>query len=97
MPADPVPEDASVTVEIRHHGRVYAAEIGLSGRTTLSREGLWLCNADWNGRTLDTGANAVHADPDTSTAILQSLGAAILASPAARPHTRAHPDAYPSR
>ena len=97
MPSDPVPEDDTVTVEIRHHGRAYAAEVGLSGRTTLSREGLWLCNADWNGRMLDTGGANIHADAATSDEILAKLASAVLASPAARPRTRPSKDAYPKR
>ena len=90
-------DDPSVTVEIRHQGRLYAAQVSPNGSTTIARDGLWFCNADWNGRALDTGDNKLHADPDTATTIRAALGAAILATPLAGRRTRPGREQLPGR
>jgi len=67
-------------VAYRHHGRLFEADVLRSGSTTITRDGIWLCNADWNGRALDTGLQELHSDLDTSIEIQNALSAAIAAS-----------------
>lgn len=90
-------DDPSVTVEIRHQGRLYAAQVSPNGSTTIARDGLWFCNADWNGRALDTGDHALHPELDTATTIREALGAAILATPLAGRRTRPGRGVSPGR
>jgi len=67
----------STLVSHRHHGRLYEAEVLRNGSTTITRDGIWLANADWNGRALDTGLHELHPDTDVSIEILNALAAAI--------------------
>jgi hypothetical protein len=70
-------EILSTRVSFRYRGRLYEAEAFRNGSTTISRDGVWLCNGDWNGRALDTGTNELHADLDASTEILEALEEAL--------------------
>ncbi len=96
-PPVPPPADEHATLAtLRHAGRLYAAHVLPSGSTTITRDGLFLCKADWNGRALDPGDHELHADLDTSIAIQNALGAAIIAATGGRaPATRPGKDAYP--
>ena len=48
-------DEHAIRAEIRHHGRRYGAETYPSGKTWITRDGAWLCNANWNGRALEVG------------------------------------------
>ncbi len=72
--------DLGTRIGYRHRGRLFEADVLRSGSTTITRDGIWLCNADWNGRALDTGLQELHADLDTSIEIQNALSAAIAAS-----------------
>ena len=74
-------ENEHVTrVSLRHWGRLYEAAVVPNGSTSITRDGIWICNADWNGRALDSGSHELHADLDASNAILDGLADAILAT-----------------
>ena len=90
------PSAADVT--FRHRGRLYAAQVLPNGSTTITRDGLFLCRADWNGRALYTGDHELHPDLDASNEIQEALAAAIRAATAdTPPATRPGKDAYPPR
>ncbi len=87
-------DEHAVHVEIRHRGRRYGAAALPNGRTEITRDGVWLANADWNGRVLFTGDHELHPDLDASNEILDALADALRAA-RADVHTRPGRDAYP--
>ena len=66
-------ENLGTLVSTRHRGRLYQAEVLRNGSTTVTRDGVWLCNGDWNGRALDTGLHELHEDPGAAEEILVAL------------------------
>ena len=78
MPDDSHADDPhAVTVSLRRHGRLYEATAYPNGSASLARDGVWLCNADWNGRALYTGDHELHPDLAESNTILESLATAL--------------------
>ena len=80
-------DDASLTIEIRYRGRRYGADMLPSGSTSITLDGMWLCNGNWNTRNLDIGLQVLGGDLYESEAIRdalsQALGAALDANPGA--------------
>ncbi len=77
MPAD---EEHAIHAEVRHQGRRYGAETYPSGLTYVTRNGAWVCNANWNGRFIDCGDNEIHHDLYVSSEILEALATALVAA-----------------
>ena len=73
-------DEHAVRVTIRHAGRTYGVITYPSGTSSLDVDGRWICNADWNGRALDTGIHEVHRDRDVSDDILNRLADALRAA-----------------
>ncbi len=70
-------DEHEIRVEIRHLGRRYGAAALPTGSTNIELDGVWYCNADWNGRTLYTGTHELHPDLDQSNAIVLALANAL--------------------
>ncbi len=78
-------DDVSLTVEMRLSGRMHRVEVFPSGSASVSRDGMWLFNANWSGRTLDCGTNTFADDPDRDAEMLATIVAAIEGELAKRP------------
>jgi len=67
------PDEHALRATMRHAGRTYGVIAYPNGSSSLDVDGRFICNADWNGRVLDTGLNEVHRDRRESDRILTEL------------------------
>ena len=67
-------DEHALRATMRHAGRTYGVIAYPNGSSSLDVDGRFICQADWNGRVLDTGLNEVHRDRAQSYLILTTLG-----------------------